>query len=277
MAVLPLSAWHGMHRSLTNWHTPRLEIPAASSAARRALLRQALRATDMPIQLAMLTAGSDDAHAFVTVADEEGVRVVPRTVARSPVVRLEGSYADYERTLAPHRRAELVHWRARLERIGTLSFDVEKGSERLYALLGDRFEASPDTRAFYRDVAAWAAARGSLRLAFLRLEGQPIAFHFTIEERGSAYRLASGDDPRFRDYAVAELLMEDAIKWAFARGVSSYEFLDANEAFGRSWTAGLLERITLHAFPPSASRASSASSNPGASPNSRISRRRKAS
>jgi hypothetical protein len=41
------------------------------------------------------------------------------------------------------------------------------------------------------------------------------------------------------------------IAWAFSRGLRSYEFLGADEAFKLDWTARLRERIALHAFPRS--------------------------
>src|SRR4051812_50019434 len=41
------------------------------------------------------------------------------------------------------------------------------------------------------------------------------------------------------------------IRWAFGRGLRTYEFLGADEAFKLDWTASLRERIALHAFPRS--------------------------
>jgi CelD/BcsL family acetyltransferase involved in cellulose biosynthesis len=120
---------------------------------------------------------------------------------------------------------------------------------------GTAIVSRPETTLFYRLVARWAAERGSLRLAFLRLDGRPVAFHFTIEEGGSAYQLKGGYDPEFREFAPAQLLVQEMIRWAFARGLDTYEFLGADEAFKLDWTASLRERIALHAFPHSAAGA----------------------
>jgi hypothetical protein len=38
------------------------------------------------------------------------------------------------------------------------------------------------------------------------------------------------------------------IRWAFMRGLRTYEFLGADEAFKLDWTASLRERIAMHAF-----------------------------
>jgi CelD/BcsL family acetyltransferase involved in cellulose biosynthesis len=266
LAVLPVSERHGLRRALTNWHTPELEILAVDSAARQALLRRVLRTTRTSLQLAMLTAGSDDAHDFASVAHEERLRILPRTIEYSPYVRLEGSFDDYERTLPQRRRSELRRRRRRLAERGALTFEVQTGGERLEQLLAEGFAVEgsgwkteqgtaivsrPETEEFYRRVAAWAAPRGSLRLAFLRLDGRAIAFHFTIEEGGSAYQLKGGYDPEFRELAPGQLLVQDMIRWAFARGLHTYEFLGADEAFKLDWTASLRRRIALHAFPHS--------------------------
>jgi CelD/BcsL family acetyltransferase involved in cellulose biosynthesis len=266
LALLPLAERHGMRRALTNWHTPELAIPAVDSNARQALLSRVLRSTRTSVQLAMLTAGSEDAHDFATVASDHDLRVLPRTIERSPFVRLEGDFDSYLRTLAHRRRSELRRRRRRLAERGQLEFKVETGGEQLDALLAEGFAVEgsgwkteqgtailsrPETSVFYRLVAAWAAERGSLRLAFLRLDGRPIAFHFTIEEGGSAYQLKGGYDPEFRELAPGQLLVEDMLRWAFERGLRTYEFLGADEAFKLDWTASLRERIALHAFPRS--------------------------
>jgi CelD/BcsL family acetyltransferase involved in cellulose biosynthesis len=269
-AVLPLAERHGMQRALSNWHTPELEIPALDSDARKALMRRVLHTTRTSLQLGMLTAGTADAHDFATMAHHEGMRIIPRLIERSPYVRLDGSYEDYERTLPQRRRSELRRRRRRLAERGELTFHVETGEERLDALLAEGFAVEgsgwkteqgtailshPETRDFYRLVADWAAPRGSLRLAFLRLDSRPIAFHFTIEEAGSAYQLKGGYEPEFRELAPGQLLVQDMIRWAFGRELRTYEFLGADEAFKLDWTASLRERIALHAFPHSATGA----------------------
>jgi CelD/BcsL family acetyltransferase involved in cellulose biosynthesis len=269
-AVLPVALRHGMRRSLTNWHTPEFEVPARDSAARRALLQQVLEHAHTSLELGMLTSGLADANDFGTAARGRGLRMLRRTIEYSPYVTIEGEYDAYEKTLAQRRRSELRRRRRRLSERGELTFEIADGTDGLDALLGEGFAVEgsgwkteegtaivsrPETEAFYRYVAHWAAPRGSLRLAFLRLDGKPIAFHFTIEESGSAYQLKGGYEPALREFAPGQLLVQDMIRWAFERGLRTYEFLGADEAFKLDWTASLRERIALHAFPRSPSGA----------------------
>jgi CelD/BcsL family acetyltransferase involved in cellulose biosynthesis len=265
-AVLPLLRRLGTRRSLTNWHTPEFEVPAVDAAARAALFGRVLRRTRMPLTLTLLTAGSPEASALRAAARAARMPTLSHTVERSPYVQIEGEWERYLLTLPRRMRSELRRRRRRLEERGSLALEVATGDERLAELLDEGFAVEtsgwkaqagtailsrPDTVAFYTRVAGWAAERGSLRLAFLRLDGRPLAFHFTIEDGGAAYQLKGGYDPEFREFAPGTLLIHDMLAWAFARGLRTYEFLGAEEDFKLDWTSGVRDRLAIQAFPHS--------------------------
>lgn len=265
-AVLPLSRRHGMRRSLTNWHTPEFEVPAVDAPARAALLRGVLEHTRTPLALTLLTAGRPGADAFAAAARATGMPVLSHIVERSPYVQIDGDWERYQKTLPRRRRSELRRRRRRLQERGTLALEVAAADARRGQLLDEGFAVEtsgwkeragtaivsrPETHLFYTLVADWAARRGSLRLAFLRLDERPLAFHFTIEEGGVAYQLKGGYDPTFRELAPGTLLIHDMLEWAFARGLRTYEFLGADEEFKLDWTAGLRDRLSIQAFPHS--------------------------
>jgi CelD/BcsL family acetyltransferase involved in cellulose biosynthesis len=265
-AVLPLFRRLGMRRSLTNWHTPEFEVPAVDAAARSVLFGGLLADTRMPLALTLLTAGCQDATGFTAAARAARVAILEHTVERSPYVQIAGGWEDYLQALPRRMRSELRRRRRRLEERGELALDIATGDDGLDGLLDEGFAVEtsgwkadagtailsrPDTLAFYTDVARWAAQRGSLRLAFLRLDGRPLAFHFTIEENGVAYQLKGGYDPAFREFAPGMLLIHDMLAWAFARGLHTYEFLGAEEDFKLGWTSGVRDRLAIQAFPRS--------------------------
>jgi CelD/BcsL family acetyltransferase involved in cellulose biosynthesis len=267
-AVLPLEHRAGLLRSLTNWHTPELEVPALDASARERLLRDLIRRTGMPVSLRMLTDGRQEPQVVKAVAADAGMRLLARTTERSPYVRLDGDWDSYAQALPRHRRSELRRRERRLGEQGELVFEVRDGDERLDALLADGFavESSgwkaqagtaigsrPETTAFYTDVARWAAARGELRLAFLRLDGRPLAFHFTIDDGRSAYQLKGGYDPGYKPCSPGTLLIGRMLEWAFARRLRSYEFLGEDEGFKADWTSDTRDRLTVQAFPRSLS------------------------
>ena len=97
--------------------------------------------------------------------------------------------------------------------MGEVSLEIESGAERLDDLLAEGFEveargwkglrgtavaSDPQTLSFYTEVARWAASRDLLRLAFLRVDGRALAFHFSLESEGKHYLLKPGYDERFR-------------------------------------------------------------------------------
>ena len=265
-AVLPLLRRRGMRRSLTNWHTPEFEVPAVDTDARATLFRRLLAETRMPLALTLVTAGRPDAAAFKAAAGAARLPVLEHTVERSPYVEIAGAWDAYLQALPRRMRSELRRRRRRLEERGELALDVGTGDEGLARLLDEGFAVEtsgwkahagtaivsrPDTLAFYTSAARWAAERGSLRLAFLRLDGRPLAFHFTIEDGGVAYQLKGGYDPAFRELAPGMLLIQDMLAWAFARGLHTYEFLGADEDFKLGWTSGLRDRLAIQAFPHS--------------------------
>lgn len=265
--LLPLQSHRRAVRSPTNWHTPEFALLAEDDEALRALARALFRAGRRRVSLGFLNGGEPSLEVSVTAAQEAGYRIHLRTLERSPYVAIEGAWADYERRVRKHRLTEARRRRRRLEEQGELVVEVADGSERLDALLeeGFRVEASgwksergtaivsrPETRAFYTDVARWAAERGWLRLAFLRLDGRPLAFQYLIEAGGSVYFLKGGYETEYARFAPGTLLAQETLARAFAAGLRTYEFLGTEEPFKLEWTDLVRERIGLEAFAPSA-------------------------
>jgi CelD/BcsL family acetyltransferase involved in cellulose biosynthesis len=146
---------------------------------------------------------------------------------------------------------ELRRRRRRLAERGSVALELADGTERLDELLTEGFgveaagwkgangtaiASQPATRQFYRDVARWAAARGWLRLAFLRVDGRAIAFDYAIEEGRVHYLLKTGYDPAYRAFAPGLLIREEMLARAFSSGVSRYEFLGDDAEWKLEWT-----------------------------------------
>ena len=81
------------------------------------------------------------------------------------------------------------------------------------------------TRRFYTDVARWAADRGWLRLAFLRVDGTPLAFDFALEADGVHYLLKTGFVEAARALAPGVVLRFWMVRRAFQLGLTRYELL----------------------------------------------------
>lgn len=116
---------------------------------------------------------------------------------------------------------------------------------------GSAIAAQPATARFYRSIAGWAAARGWLRLGFLRAGGRAIAFDFALEDGRVHALLKTGFRPELRHLAPGMLLRREMIARAFAAGLERYDFLGADEPWKLDWTSSVRERSRVQVFAPS--------------------------
>jgi CelD/BcsL family acetyltransferase involved in cellulose biosynthesis len=258
-SVLPMYELRGTLRSPTNPHTPEFDVVALEDAAALAVTARVLDGN--PRRVAEGTA----ARLVGAAAAAAGQRTIAGVVLSSPYIELGGAWEAFEASLSRDFRANLRRRLRNLEGTGAVSFEVHDGRSDLDGLLeeGWRVEAAgwkgregtaigsrPDTRAFYRSIAVWGAARGWLRLAFLRVDAAPAAFDLCLEQGGVHYLIKTGYDPRWARHSPGSLLRRHMIEDAFRRGLRSYEFLgDANE-WKRDWTSATRERIALKTFSP---------------------------
>jgi CelD/BcsL family acetyltransferase involved in cellulose biosynthesis len=264
VGVLPLMARAGVRASLANWHTPGFAPIAESDRDREELARALLLGRTRRVELRFLDRDDRGLAACRAAAGAAHWRVIERTLESSPYLEIRGDWDGYAQTkrgafLADMRR----RWR-RLEERGHVTVEVRDGTERLDALLDDGFRVEgsgwktqrgtaiasrPETDRFYREVARWAAESGWLRLAFLRLEGRAVAFHFNILYGGVHYNLKGGYDPEYGRFAPGRLLHREMIERAHGAGLRSYEFLGAAEPWKLEWTTSTRDRQIFQAFP----------------------------
>ena len=262
--VLPVARTAFAVSSPTNWHTPEFGLVAEDDEARRGLARALFAAAPTQVSLSMVS----DERGLQICRDEANARryrTLTRPMIRSPFVELGGDWSAYERTLRPQFRKDIRRRARRLAEAGAVSFDVEDGRTGLESLLaeGFRVEASgwkgragtaivsdETTHRFYGEISRWAAERGSLRLAFLRVDGRAIAFELMLEENGVLYDVKTGYDEAYARYSPGHLLVREILRWAAERGVHRYEFLGEEDTFKREWARGVRERKQLRASAP---------------------------
>jgi CelD/BcsL family acetyltransferase involved in cellulose biosynthesis len=266
VAVLPLSRGRGVVASPTNWHTPLFGLVGEEAALPLLVSRVLVDASAARrVSLAFMDPSAMGARAFRTAALERGFRVLPHTLGRAAAVEIEGEWDAYEQRLSRNLKQGLKRSLRRLHEAGEVTFQHVDGQQGLDSLLteGFRIEAAgwkgtrgtaiasdPKTERFYRDVGAWAAAEGWLRLAFLRLDERAIAFWLGIEDRGVHYALKSGFDPRYAAFSPGRLLLQRTLRDAFSRGLTRLE-LGPSEGYKLSWANASCELVRLNAFPPS--------------------------
>lgn len=259
--LLPLCRDGRRLRSPTNWHTPWYGPLAVDAAGERRLIAGAFGLAAPCVELQFVD--GDELHAFHAAAREHGREMEAAPLMRSPFVTLDGTWEEYERRLSRSRRRSLRRAWRKLEAEGRVEVEIVADGADLERRLAEAFalEASgwkgragtaivsqPETRAFYADVARWAAARGQLRLAFLTLDGTAIACDYALELNGVWYSLKAGYDERFRSFGPGALLLHAELRDAFARGLTRFDLLGAEDEFKRSWTPEATARVTVHAY-----------------------------
>jgi CelD/BcsL family acetyltransferase involved in cellulose biosynthesis len=252
--------------SATNSQTPEFDVLAVDRTAAHELFEAVLARGARRVAVGYMTRGRLGFEELKAVAGGAGYRVMDATVLRSPFIELDGDWESYSATMTSRFRSELRRLRRRLEEHGQVRLEVTDGGDRRKALLmeGFRLEASgwklergtainssSEAQRFYTGVAAWAAARGLLRLVFLRLDERPLAFGFCLEDRHSHYVLKSGYDPKFQRFAPGKLLCRSVVERAFGEGLASVELLGNDDPWKGDWTQTAHERALVEAFAPS--------------------------
>ena len=263
-ALLAVRERRGALTSPTNWQTPVFGPVAEDADAARHLADQLLRRARRRADLWFLPRDSAGLEQCAAAAGAAGARSIVRTIARAPYVPVDGPFEEYMEGLDRKFRKEIGRLWRRLEERGAAEVSYEDGSGRLDELLADGFRlegsgwkaeagtailSDPVVERFYRDVARWAAERGWLRLAFLRLDGRAIAFDMCLEHAGAFYVLKGGFDVDERKAGPGTLLTHHGIQRAFELGLDSYELLGQADDYKRSWTRLTHERMRFQAFP----------------------------
>jgi CelD/BcsL family acetyltransferase involved in cellulose biosynthesis len=185
--------------------------------------------------------------------------------ANALYIAVRGSWPQYLESLESRHRSNLRRRLKRLFREHDVDVDQLSSGDDLDAAIeeGLRIEAAawkgeagtaiacrPPERQFYTRFARRCAERGWLRLRFLRVDGQRVAFSYAIVFRNVLYSLKAGYDPRAASHSPFTLLSYLMIHDAFGRGVARYEFLGAADPWKADWTRREQPHCWLFVLPP---------------------------
>jgi CelD/BcsL family acetyltransferase involved in cellulose biosynthesis len=259
--VLPVLG-RRVRRSPTNEHTPAFAPLAEDAGALSALAAALFAQRPAVVSVAFLDRTGAAFAALRVAAAATGYAVAVRPIHRSPVLILD-DVAAWEAARPRRLLGDLRRRRRRLEERGEVTFTVARQPSALIDLLaleqrgwkgtqGTAIAADGRLRSFYTQVAAWAASRGTLRIAALRLDGRPLAAMLALEDDGALHLLKAGYDPAFARCSPGQLLLQETLQRAFAARLERVELHGADEPYKRAWTSAVRERVALEAFAPTA-------------------------
>jgi CelD/BcsL family acetyltransferase involved in cellulose biosynthesis len=102
---------------------------------------------------------------------------------------------------------------------------------------------------FVRRYAEETAARGTLRLQFLRIGGVAVAMHVAVEWRRTLWLVKIGYDDAYAAGSPGQLLMAESIADAARRGLERYQMLGNSEEWTRVWTTDEEQSAKVCAYP----------------------------
>jgi CelD/BcsL family acetyltransferase involved in cellulose biosynthesis len=120
------------------------------------------------------------------------------------------------------------------------------------ALAGGRSQfLDPRQRRLYRALVRELAPRGWLRFAVVRLDGEPVAFHFGFEYASRFVWYKPAFSAAHSRHSPGEVLLRFLLEDAIARGLAEFDFTVGNEAFKYRFANRVrtTHRIRVYALP----------------------------
>jgi CelD/BcsL family acetyltransferase involved in cellulose biosynthesis len=268
-AVLPLERHGAVLGATANSHSFRFDLVAVDRDRAIELVRAAIARTPRRLELSELDAEGAAAGALEALAAEGGHAIDMRVLRHPPRVRLAADSDVDSVVRRGDARRQLRRRRRRLSELGDLQFDRQDGIRELERFLdeglalegsgwkrdaGTAIESDATTARFYRDMARWAAARGMLRLDFLRLDGRAIAFYLSLADpiAGTIHVLKGGFDREFEEYSPGRLLFAELFVHSGSEGLSLAELHGDDARYKRDFTIERGLALRAQAFAPTA-------------------------
>src|SRR5690606_9651279 len=87
-------------------------------------------------------------------------------------------------------------------------------------------------------------------LAFLKVNDEPIAFAYCIEQNGTLYGVKLGHNPAYHRYGPSILLQHRLVAWTFEKGITAYDFLGDNDGWKMDWANRTRDRRWYYVYAP---------------------------
>ncbi len=229
-----------------------------------------------PLALQRVPAGEELAAALRRVGSGRLVAIHSASCSR---VDLRGSWDAYLARRSSECRAGFPRKRRQLAAGGFVTFEsLSPDPAGTTALLDEfvRVEASswklgaesavavrPRMEAFFRELARRFAARGEVRLCFLRCDDRAVAAQLGLQYGGRIWELKIGYDDLWHAASPGRLLLWLMLRGAFAEGLEAYEFLGAGDGQQAAWSTSEQRLQTLVYYPYSIGGAAAATIDAG--------------
>jgi len=182
-----------------------------------------------------------------------------------PTIELGDDWREPGGGLSSSRRSSLRRARRRAEQLGELSIELlSPAPHEVGPLLDEAFAVearswkgaagtalaqTPTLAGFFRRYAAEAAARGILRLEFLRIDGSAVAMQLGVEWQQRIWLLKIGYDESYAPASPGQLLLAESVADAARRELDSYELLGTAAKWTEPWAPLVNPCAEVTAYP----------------------------
>ncbi|MBN1503766.1 MAG: GNAT family N-acetyltransferase [Candidatus Eisenbacteria bacterium] len=274
MAVAPLQSVTGAYRGipcaqlrfLSNRHAPRCAflVREGRSDLARLLIRETLALPGW--DLAVLDNVPHGSLLFELAAEEVssgGFLFLARKTMSSPLLRLEGSWAEFFGSRPRNLRRSLHNKENRIAAAGKVEVQHITDSAGGAAVMDTLFrigEASwkapggraigsgAESRRFYCLLAETFGGRGELSVWLMRLDGEPVAFEFHITRGKRVQALRAEFDEKRRELGVGSVLDKEIIRQLFELGFEEYDMGGEADFYKLRWTTETTQHSELLFF-----------------------------
>lgn len=169
----------------------------------------------------------------------------------SPWIPINCSWEKFSSTIASSWRSNLRRAQRRAEEFGTVQFEMispdpaslEHSLAEVFRVeaaswksrTGTALEIEGPLKHFFQIYAKSAAGNGTLRLAFLRINGKSVAAQLLVECANRLWVLKVGYDESYARCSPGILLMHRVLQYAFEKPYEALELLGANESWLHIW------------------------------------------
>ena len=201
------------------------------------------------IDLQRIPEASPNMTAIKEYLDEPKRHAIIRIVCISPIVKLEGAWEDYYKSLSKGFKRGISNFSNKLERVGKVSFEVcdenfsDFSFEGLYEIHKKRqdykvgksiFESRPD-RDFYSDLAMVFGRRGWLALSVLKVNNRIISYIYGLKYRGTIYCWIQAIDTEYFRYSPGKLHIKNLLAKSFEHNYKEFDFMIGDEPYKFHW------------------------------------------